>query len=164
MGNRMPEWLKPRCPWSVAQRLGTTTARSRLSAEDWSRIGRIASAASLAAKTPERLAADCAKARAGYALKLWRSAGYTVSVAPMPYIWFCILRSVRDVPGTHCRRICTGLGLQQRSVDNAAAALRRDRYIEDCPAVFQGRGARRGFRATESGLVVLAKAEEAINE
>ena len=160
MGNRLPEWLQPRCPISVARKLGGTTRRQHLGFEGYSALGRLGGAASAAAHTPEEIAAACARARASRSLPLWRAAGFVVDVAPMPFVHFAVLRQVRDRPGVHARSISTTLGLCDRSVHNACRALVAMGYVDEVAAASPGRGKRVGLGISGVGRAVLERVNE----
>lgn len=162
MGNRLPEWLKPRCPMSVARKLGGTTRRQHMGYEGYQVLGRLAGAASAALKSPEEHAAACAKARAAKSLSLWRAAGFAVDVAPMPYVHFRVLQQVREQPGAHARGLVAVLGLYDRSVSNACRSLLDAGYVVACPPLELGHGHRIGLAITEAGRAVLEMAEEVV--
>lgn len=162
MGNRLPEWLKPRCPMLVARKLGGTTRRQHMGFEGYQELGRLAGAASAALKTPEEHAASCARARAAKSLPLWRAAGFDVAVAPMPYVHFLVLQQIRDRAGVHARGLVSVLGLFDRSVSNACRSLLTAGYVAECPPVMVGHGHRIGLAITDVGREMLERAEEAV--
>ena len=162
MGNRLPEWLKPRCPMSVARKLGGTTRRQHMGFEGYQALGRLAGAASAALKSADEHAASCAVARAAKSLLLWRAAGFQIDAAPMPFVHFVVLQQIRDRAGVHARGLVEWLGLYDRSVSNACRALVSYGLVAECTPLARGHGHRIGLMITNAGRVTLEAAEEAI--
>ncbi len=160
MGNRLPEWLRPKCPISVARKLGGTTRRQHMGEDGYQKLGRIASKASIASLGPEGVAASCANARAGRALLLWRGAGYAVSVPPpMSYVSFRVLLAVRGRPGIHSRGIARLFRLYDRSVLFSSHALIEKGMLKHCAPSMPGHGVRHGLDITVLGLAALERIE-----